>query len=493
MLLRPRYIRSVKLRFAGVALLALVLVTGSNAAAPGRLDVPAGLKVVSYYRADAGWSAFWRDWRPDHVAADLDRVASLHANTVRAIVQPAAFGYPHVDDEYAARLQEFVALAAARGLHVQLTLFDQWFAWGDLSGSRVWAKELLAPYVGDPRVSFVELRNELAPETAPVAWARALVPFVRRLLRGETPVTVSVTGTDPIANLLTLKRGGVRPDFYDFHVFGGGGELARQVYSHARDAVAPVPVWVGETGYPTTPALSGYGGVARTASAQEAAQAHYLAASASAARSEGLPPVGVWVLDDFVPTALPSPPANGDDPELHYGLFRADGSAKPAVRVVRAMFTGGRVGFNRGFERVVVDESGAEVPAEWSLNGTGAFASDATVSHSGRASARVTAARMASLSITPPNAGCHGRGHVRVSVWARRADVGDAFVVVQWFGPHREPLRRQSSKPLSAAPLEWQRLRVSSGAPGRAAYAMVELVVQNGTVWFDDVSFVPSL
>jgi hypothetical protein len=288
----------------------------------------------------------------------------------------------------------------------------------------------------------------------------------------------------------------VRPDFYDFHVFGGGGELARDLYARAKRVVAPVPVWVGETGYTTTTALSGYGGVPRTASAQEAAQAHYLAASAEAARRERLPAVGVWVLDDFVHSALPAPPSGDHDPELHYGLFRVDGSPKPAVRVVRAMFSGGRLGFNHGFERSVINEAGASVPAEWSLNGTGAFAADRSVSLRGRASARVTVARMASFSITPPSAGCHGRGRVRLGVWARRAAAGgDVFAVIEWFGRHNESRGKRRSQPLTAAPGAWQRLHVSARAPSRAAYATIQLVVQGATgpVWFDDVSFVPKL
>ena len=483
-----------KLWLAGAALVVLLAATGSSGAEVGRLDVPRGLKVVSYYRSDAGWAQFWTDWRPERVAADLDRAASLHANTVRAIVQPAAFGYPDPAAAFVAHLGEFVSLAAARGLHVQLTLFDQWFDWADVPGSRRWASALLAPYVRDARIAFVELRNELPPTREPLAWARTMVPFLRRVLRGKTPVTVSVAGVDPVARLRALKRGGVRPDFYDFHSFGGGGELAVDVFARAKAVAAPVPVWVGETGYPTTSAISGYGGVPRTPSAQEAAQAHFFAATAWAARTEGLPAVGVWVLDDFVPSALPAPPVSGADPELHFGLFRVDGSAKPAVGVVRAMFSGGRFGFNRGFERVVAAESGAAVPAEWSLNGVGAsFASDSTVSRSGSASARVTSVAVASLSITPPSAGCHGRGRVRVSAWARRAEPGgSAFLVVEWFGRHNERLRKRRSEPLGGERLVWQRLQVSSRAPPGAAYASVELVVEGvaSPIWFDDVSFV---
>src|SRR6266508_975431 len=130
-----------KLWLAGAALVVLLAATGSSGAEVGRLDVPRGLKVVSYYRSDAGWAPFWTDWRPERVAAELDRAASLHANAVRAIVQPAAFVYPDPAAAFVAHLREFVSLAAARGLHVQLTLFDQWFDWADVPGSRRWARD----------------------------------------------------------------------------------------------------------------------------------------------------------------------------------------------------------------------------------------------------------------------------------------------------------------------------------------------------------------
>src|SRR5262249_49420632 len=32
-----------------------------------RLDVPRELKVVSYFRTDAGWTEMWTDWQPDKI------------------------------------------------------------------------------------------------------------------------------------------------------------------------------------------------------------------------------------------------------------------------------------------------------------------------------------------------------------------------------------------------------------------------------------------
>ena len=172
----------------------------------------------------------WERWRPDRVAADLRRVRGLNANTVRLVVSPDQFGYPMPTQRYRERLAQAVGLAAAAGLHVQLTLFDWWYEYGDRAGSRTWLRELLAPYVGDARVAFVELRNEIDPADATaVAWARELVPWLRGYLRG-TPVTLSVANAGSVRALRALVRGlgaASRPDFFTAHYFTGGGELAR--------------------------------------------------------------------------------------------------------------------------------------------------------------------------------------------------------------------------------------------------------------------------
>jgi hypothetical protein len=464
-----------------------------------RIRAPRELRVVSYYPADAAWTKMWTDWRPEVVAADLERVASLHANTVRAVVQPGLFGYPHPSPTYASRLREFVSLAADARLHVQLTLFDWWYDWSDLRGSRTWAQELLSPYRGDPRVAFVELRNEIVVKRQTMSWARRMIPFVRALMRGRTPVTVSVTGTDPVRRLAALKRGlrSVRPDFFDIHYFGGGGELAASVLSRAKKVASPTPLWVGETGYPSTTSLSGYGGVPRTPQAQEAAQAQFLASVGWAAHANALPAAGIWTLNDLLPSALPDGRVKIPDAELHYGLFRTDGSEKPAARVVRDTFCGRpSIEFNGGFEEMVAAEDGNLVPARWSMAGRdAAFAADATVARSGIASARLTATAAgatASLSITPPNGAARAGQHVSVHAWARSSDEqGKALVVIEWFDRHNHLIRRSSSRPLQPASTAWSRLELTARAPARAAYLRIDLVAHHLTaaVWFDDVSF----
>jgi hypothetical protein len=279
------------------------------------------------------------------------------------------------------------------------------------------------------------------------------------------------------------------------HYFGGGGELALHVLSRAKEVAAPTPVRVGETGYPTTTALTGFGGVPRTPDAQEAAQAHFVAALAWGARAAGVPPPGLWLLDDLRPEAVPDRRVFDDDPDLHFGLFRTDGTAKPAAAVVRAVYSNrARFPFNAGFERAVAAESGPDVPAEWSMQGARvAFAVDAGVAREGAASARITPDGIGagSFAITPPDGGLRGGERVAAHAWARRAAPGGrVLVAIEWVDPSGRILGRATSPPLPAV-TTWRRLRAVGRAPRNAAYLRIALVADAVTrpVWFDAVEF----
>ena len=287
--------------------------------------------------------------------------AGLNANTVRLVISPSQFGYPTPAQRYRDRLAQAVSLAAAADLHVQLTLFDWWFQYADRAGSKRWARTILAPYVGDARIAFVELRNELDPEDAgAVPWARELLPWLRAYLRG-TPVTLSVGNTDSVRDLRALLQGlgtAARPDFFTAHYFTGGGEPAGSRFRQLQQTVAPVPLWIGELGYPTSGTLSGYWGLPRTRASQEAAQSHFLKTGFAALRHLGLPAPGIWILDDFAAGAIPastsrrtsrSTPSASSEPMALRSRLR---------RRVRRLFAGRRdLGFNGGFEQAVLSRT----------------------------------------------------------------------------------------------------------------------------------------
>jgi hypothetical protein len=478
---------------------ALAATTGADSAGRKRLEVPADLRVVSYYPADAGWTSMWSQWRPARLAADFRRLRGLNANTVRLVVFPEQFGYPEPARLYSDRLARAVELAAAADLHVQLTLFDWWYAYADHAGSKRWLRALLAPYVGDPRVAFVELRNEIDPaNAAAVEWARELVPWLRGHLRG-IPVTLSVAAADPVGHLRTLARGlgpTSRPDFFTAHYFTGGGELAASIFRRLRQAAAPTPLWIGELGYPTSSVVSGYPGIPRTGSSQEAAQSHFLKTGFEAARQLGLPRPGIWILDDFAAGAIPPSDVSEREPEYTFGLFRADGSPKLAAGTVRRLFGQGRdLGFNGGFEQTVHAEDGSKRPAMWAALGTDGMAveRDTKVARTGAVSVllRSTQPAYGQLSVAPIETAVREGTCAEAAVWSRgSADEGRVRLMIGWFdATYRRIAGRSARLPLQVG--RWRHTGVRACPPRGAVYAriLVEAVGLEGEARVDDVTF----
>ena len=487
---------------AGLVLPAAAAARTDAPRAPARLDVPRDLRVVSYYPADAGWTRMWEPWRPARLTADLRRLRTLNANTVRVVVSPPFFGYPVPAWRYTDRLRELVEIASREGLHVQLTLFDWWDEYGDVAGSKRWARALLTPYIDDARIALVELRNELdAADAAALAWTRELVPWLRTLLRGRTPVTLSVGWRNALADLRTLRTrlpARSRPDFYTAHYFTGGGEIAGDTFRRLRDVVAPAPLWVGELGYPTSTTRSGYAGMPLTRSAQEAAQAHYLRLGFAAARRLGLPAPGIWILDDFVPGAIPASDVSPHEPEYTFGLFRNDGSAKPAAAVVRRLFGGGRdERFNGGFEQAVQGDDGSALPAAWSIGlDRLAVVRDTAVARTGSASTRISSpadvAGSALLTLAPVDGAPRPGRRAVLTAWLKSSyGTGRIRLRVDWFDGGDRRVGGSSRHLTMPSGGRWTPLAVSSRPPPEAAFARIAVEAWSfgGTAWVDDVDF----
>jgi hypothetical protein len=476
---------------------------GSAASGPPSLTA-LDPKVVSYFPATGGWTTMWEDWDPAAYNTDFAKIAGLDANTVRVIVPVDLFGFPVPRQPYVGRLRQLVAIAASHGLKVQLTLFD-WFhdgGYADIAGSERWVSSLLSPYAGDRRISFVEVRNELdTSDPTALAWARQLIPDVRAVLGGSVPVTISVAGGDPVASLQTLKGAlaGAEPDFYTIHYYGGGGEQAYWTLQAAQAVAAPEPLWLGETGYPTSSRVTGYSDVPLTRQAQEGAQAHFLKTIAYAAFELGLPPPGVWTLDDFDPGRIPTAEqAPTSEAEYHFGLFRTDGSPKPAAAVVRSIFgSSPPLGFDQGFEQAVRTSSGGLLPAEWGAFGSPntALAQAGNDPRSGTGDALVQALSgradgtffAAPIMSTPPP----GASAAVASVWVHvRSQGARVRVALQWLDGTDAAIGSEESPPPPPGP-GWKELTVTGAPPDGARSVRIELTVGNspGRVWFDDVGF----
>src|SRR5207245_9566716 len=161
-----------------------------------------------------------------------------------------------------------------------------------------------------------------------------------------------------------------------------------------------------------------------------------------------------------------------------FGLFRLDGSAKPAADLVKTVFSqGAPVSFNEGFKQAVRAEVGGPVPAQGSMTGDGSFADDTTIAAEGSASAGValrSTDATASYSIVPPNGGVEDRTGIAVGALARRAAPGGSvFLVLEWLNASHQVLGRAGSVPLQSAAGEWGPLHGSGRAPHRAGHARV--------------------
>jgi hypothetical protein len=438
-------------------------------------------KTINYYPSNAGWSRMWTNFDAAQIDADLARAQALGATGVRALVFPQTFGYPTPGPAYAARLATFVDLAAAHGMTVKLTLFDWWDGYADVAGSTAWATAILKPYQNDGRVIAVELKNELdAADPNAAAWARKIVPAVRRAYP-TMPLTFSADGVAGAAGMGRIKAALTASplDFYDFH-FYGNSERALATIRRALATVSPAPMVIGETGLNTQQNTDGD-------------QAAFLARVFQAAALAGVKSVAPWTLTDFAAGAIPDSAVAQNPQQYRFGLYRLNGTAKPAAAVVQAAWAGAPVPatvMDPGFEnaagmtpwRSYLPELGQPVKTsavvrsgKWSV----------TMSGTGRNASGSPSYRVA--PITPVQAG--QRWHTEA--WARGSNAtGSTQIALSWFDIDDKWLGGVSSAALAAGTTGWTKLTVDGLAPSGAASLQIHLKSgdNSGTIWFDDVA-----
>ncbi|MCU7730044.1 glycosyl hydrolase [Actinoplanes sp. KI2] len=445
-----------------------------------RLAAVKAAKAINYYPSTAGWSKMWSSFDATKVDADFAKAQALGATSVRAIVFPTTFGYPTPNPTYTAKLDTFVKLANTHGMTVNLTLFDWWDAYAELDESKAWATSLLKPYKDDPRITGVELQNEIIPtDTAAMTWARAMIPAVRTAFP-TMPLTLSAVGEDGPAGLAKIKSalGSVSLDYYDYH-FYGNAERALATIRQAQAAVAPAPIVIGETGM-------------NTLENTEGEQAAFLARVFEAAKAAGVNSVSPWTLNDFTTDAIPASIVAGLDTQYNYGLYRTNGVAKPAAAVVKAEFTGTAMPASltdNGFEnatgqtpwRQYAPELGMATKTTTAAH-TGTWS--VSLSNTGKTSADTPSYRVAPIQPVQPGQKWHGE------VWAKgNATTGTTQIAISWFDINDRWLGGADSTALPTGTTDWTKLTVDSVAPAGTASMQIHLKsgANTGTVWFDDV------
>jgi hypothetical protein len=459
------------------------------------------IKELNYYPAQDAWTNMWRRFHPQEMAHDFATIHAVGFNTVRIILQatPAVFDYPVPTSAERKKLAHVVTLAATHHLTVHLTLFDDWDRYTDLAGSQQWAEAMVKPYAADPRVSLIEVQNELdlnAPGS--LTWAQTMIPYVQRI-DGGIPVTISASGLSRMQRLVEALRS-TPPDVYEFHEYEYDGQIY-QTFQHVKALLHGARFLVGETGYSTYPqSPERFAGTAPNTLAQEAQQEYYYRMVVYAARGVGLPFPAPWIFSDFSDVAFPNPPQPGTRFEAYFGLFRLDGSPKPAAQTIARLLAGHRVrtSLNNGFEQ----GDGQGLPTLWriaqnaSRGVTADFAQDRTVAHSGTASATISHSTAsphgtASFFLTPIQYVIPGRTYT-AAVWAKGEHAtGRNSLSIVWVDEEGHAFAQDEAPPFPQGTYDWQPRTLSIRAPAQATGMEIHLNSRGntGTVWFDDVSF----
>lgn len=453
--------------------------TSTTASTAGRLPVPQ-LKIMNYYPADDGWTNMWTSYSHDKTVSDFQAIASLGANTVRIIVAPAAMGYPTVTSTRLAEFRDMLAVASALGLSVQLTLFDMWHNYTDITGSQQWLNSLLSGQAKNPTIALVELQNELPLGTSgALTWAGRLLPQLSTLLPG-VPRTVSASGSSGIAGIVQLISSLTtsKLDVVDVHYYGdaaGAANTLQAAIAHAQG----LPVIVGEAGLSTVDGAAG-----------EEAQARFYRMLARITQSLGIPPAAPWILSDFTSDAIPYAAA---PTEYHYGLRRLDGTWKPASDVVRDAFAGWvDSDWDGSFEREV---NGGTRLGSWTAfdatDGLGFVTSliarsgqrSMCFNHTGGSSAAVPSVEQAFPVMTS------GQTVTASGYVFRYQATGLERISLAWFDASGHYLG-QNESPYTTLTNAWVPLSVSASAPAGATTVQVHLkaAYESGYGCFDDIA-----
>ncbi len=438
-------------------------------------------KTLNYYPTTAAWSAMWTSWNVNQIDADLAKAQVLGATNVRAILFPQTFGYPTPRADYMAKLDKFISLAASHGMTVKFTMFDWWDGYRDISGSSAWANAVLRPYKDDSRVIAVELKNEFDPgESLGITWAKKIIPAVRAVAP-QMPLTFSVNGVIGSVGMGKIKAALVSAplDYYDFH-FYGNSERALANIKRAQAAVSPTPVVIGEVGL-------------NTLQNTEGEQAAFLARVFEGAKIAGVQSVAPWTLNDFIAGAIPTSDVSKLPAQYSYGLYRTDGTAKPAAAVVKAEWGGTALPTNlldnsfeatagQGSWRPYLPELGFPVKTSKQAH-TGSWSISFT--KTGKSSSGVPSYRVAPIPAVQVAQKWHGE------VWARGTGAtGTSQIALSWFDINDNWLGGVASSALPTGTTSWTKLSVDGFAPPGSASMQVHLKSggNSGTVWFDDVA-----
>jgi hypothetical protein len=239
-----------------------------------------------------------------------------------------------VTPELITHLREVTQIAGKLQMRLVVALFDFYEDFApagtkDEATNKGYLHDLVGNFIGDDRIIAWDIHNEPdnydlwknggAPQV--LDWLGRMADYVHQL----DPNHLVTVGMGQYDHLWQAGPDGRRPidysDMVSIHSYNAG-DLGRQL-DELRSHTAK-PIVLGEFGWPTGPAC-----VVRGYTEDQQTQVYHDALAVATGKVVG---VLAWTLRDYDP----GPTLRWDNREEHYGLYRADGSLKPAAVSLRA-------------------------------------------------------------------------------------------------------------------------------------------------------------
>jgi len=287
---------------------------------------------VNYYPSESPWRQFWGDFDAEIVSHDLDLVKNLGGNAVRIFLPLEDFLNPETAAQNLTNLTYFLGLAKSKNLWVIPTLFDlkPSFGPGTWAGDTAYLEAVLPVLSGSARIAFVDLKNEVDLDFKPHdeaevrAWLRSMVAIIR-VTASDIPISIGWSSSERASVLVDVL------DVVSYHEFGSKDDTQAGL-RRAHALADGLPVIVSEVGASAFNAALGFPGSDTKQSTTLRDRLKPLAAS------DG---ILIWTLHDFdeVDASVIGLSPWRRKLQSAFGLYRADGSEKPAARAVRQAFT----------------------------------------------------------------------------------------------------------------------------------------------------------
>ena len=292
---------------------------------------------LNYYPASASWRAFWTEFPITEIQNDIEKVKRMNVNALRIFLTHDYFASHVTQTEALEKLRTFLDLCEENDIKVLVTLFD---LRPDYTLSN-WAADIrhvdnvLSSISEHSAILGIDLKNQ--PDLDFANWGEGLVEgwltvMARHIQThySNLPVTAGWSKAENAARLHNVF------DVVTYHEYQNPKNLDIRLET-VKAAVGEKPVMITELGSTIwhPPFIT---------SRTESAQANRLNIQLNqASKTNG---VFVWTLNDFdhVGRDVVGPLPWRQAQQRHFGLYRPDGTPRPASNVLGAY---GQTQFNK--------------------------------------------------------------------------------------------------------------------------------------------------